>query len=350
MIEQIRLTPAQVEFIRKTLPEFEDTDTFGELAGRAASSRYFTRIRHDLKTYILVEWDSRDEDWPRFLDLAADRDATASLLPVVFASDARHGLILEEDLGVVTLKKYCSMVNFQEEYLGEIYRQVIDALHHWQRPELAKHRIISAREMDSETFLWESWYFSKYCVTDYCGCETLLDEGWERERLELANECAALAQCAIHRDFQSENVMLHDGAIRFVDFQGARLGPPHYDIASLLYDPYVSVLTPKFVGDLYDHYCDTAGDEVCSLRSLQLCAVQRLMQALGAYGNLTLHKGKEWYQEFIPVALERLCHVLEQIDGFDQLSMVAQKCRKVVYGMNEMAVNTSSKSAAHPDE
>ena len=47
----------------------------------------------------------------------------------------------------------------------------------------------------------------------------------------------------IHRDMQSRNIMLKGGRWYFIDFQGGRLGPVQYDLASLLIDPYVG-LTP----------------------------------------------------------------------------------------------------------
>ena len=35
--------------------------------------------------------------------------------------------------------------------------------------------------------------------------------------------------------------MLHQHRLWLIDFQGARLGPPQYDLASLLLDPYVNL-------------------------------------------------------------------------------------------------------------
>lgn len=346
MDNPVQLSPAQIEFVKKTFPGFDVADTFGELAGRAASQRYFTRIRHNSTPVILVEWDSHDEDWDRFLRLAYDRDQTSHLLPQVFASDERHGLILEEDLGSVTLKKYCAMVKFERPYMIEAYHQVLDALKLWQQPAVATHPVVAARSMDIETFEWESNYFGRFCVTDFCGCEALLGEAWEKERKALARECAFLPATAIHRDFQSENVLLHDGRIRFVDFQGARLGPAEYDVASLLYDPYIPAIDEQMSNELYLYYCGCMDNQTCAPRSLLVCGAQRLMQALGAYGNLTLHKGKEWYRAYMPVALERLCTVLRLLDDYNHLLHVAEECRRVVAGRTPVAADTSMASSS----
>ena len=35
----------------------------------------------------------------------------------------------------------------------------------------------------------------------------------------------------MHRDFQSRNLMVHQGRLWLIDFQGMRFGPPAYDLA-----------------------------------------------------------------------------------------------------------------------
>lgn len=326
MNETVTLTPAQVDFLKRNLDGYKTDSTDAELAGRAASQRYFVRIRHADTPYILIVWDSRDEDWERFLAIAHDRMSTGGLLPHLYAADPRHGLILEEDLGAMTLKRFGADPANDRQMVIDRYRQTLDALCVWQLPQVARHPVIAARSMDRETFIWETSYFARYCVTDFCGCESLLGPDWERERTRLAAECASLPRSAIHRDFQSENVMLHHNRIRFVDFQGARLGPPQYDVASLLFDPYSTRIDSAVLEELSGYYsrqCGTTGD---GARALYLCAAQRLMQALGAYGNLSLHKGKEWYREYIPAALGRLNGVMEQLGGFPAISAVVRRC------------------------
>jgi hypothetical protein len=342
MTETVILSPAQIEFIKQTFPGFDSLGAQGELAGRAASQRYFTRIRHSAITYILIEWDSHDEDWQRFLSIGRDRLATANLLPEIYADDPHHGLILEEDLGNVTLKRHCNANSFERQSMVSDYRASLDALMQWQEPVVARNPVIASRSMDIDTFTWETHYFERYCVTDYCGCDSLLNNAWETEIIGLAEECAALPKTAIHRDFQSENILLHQGVIRFVDFQGARLGPPEYDVASLLYDPYIQQLDDAMRTELYDYYSAVKNRCGSSLRQLHICAAQRLMQALGAYGNLALHKGKEWYQEYIPVALERLNGVMEHLDDFPTIRTIARKCKDVTDEMESLLNDTAS--------
>jgi N-acetylmuramate 1-kinase len=326
MHEQIVLTPAQIHFLQQNLPGFTPDEGNTELAGRAGSQRHFIRIHHEKATYILVVWDSRDEDWPRFLAIGHDRKRTGNLLPEIVAADPRHGLILEEDLGEVTLKQYCRTIDYDSEKMVAVYQRVLDALHQWQSPQVASHPVIASRSMDAEIFTWESSYFARYCVTEFCGCEVLLDAAWEAERIRLAEECSNLTRTALHRDFQSENVLLHGTTIRFVDFQGARLGPPEYDVASLLFDPYITPMDTDMSARLYEYWCTLRRCKRIDWRPLYLCATQRIMQALGAYGNLSLHKGKQWYRDCIPVALERLFMAVCKLEDFPTLVKVVEGC------------------------
>jgi aminoglycoside/choline kinase family phosphotransferase len=325
-MSNVECTPAQTEFLKSVISNFSPEKWKVELAGRAGSSRYFLRLSSENRSYVLVVWDGRDEDWPRFLNIQNDLCSIVPFLPKIYKDDVVRGLILEEDLGSTTLKSFCLQNTTDNAKIMEKYRSVLDALYIWQSIKIDASPVIASRSMDLETFLWESWYFAHYCITDYFAGEHLLNSSWEKERRVLAEEAAALPKVCIHRDFQSENVMLHDGKIRFVDYQGARLGPAGYDVASLLFDPYVTMLNQPMVTELFKYY-NGLHSEGFDQRSFYICAAQRLMQALGAYGNLSIHKGKEWYRDYIPVAIERLWFVLSNLPEFPVIAQIVSDCR-----------------------
>jgi hypothetical protein len=52
---------------------------------------------------------------------------------------------------------------------------------------------------------------------------------------------------------------------------------------------------------------------------LRLCTMQRLMQALGAYGFLGLVKGHKHFLKYVPAALQSLERTVEEITGLTQL-------------------------------
>jgi aminoglycoside/choline kinase family phosphotransferase len=322
----LSLTPSQQEFIGKHINAFNPESWQVECAGVAGSSRQFFRIKNHSSSYIMIVWDSRDEDWPRFLGIPQELADVCTFLPDIYMSDPVHGLILEQDLGDLTLKKYIQ--DRPAEQIEMVYRKVLETLYLWQRFDVAKSKIITSRSMDHETLIWESWYFGKFCVTDYFAGEALLDEQWEQERQKLAKEVGTLPQSFIHRDFQSENIMVYNDTIRFIDFQGARLGPREYDVASLLYDPYVQQIDSEMRERLIQYYFSLwSGEGKDRKRAVVLNGLQRLMQALGAYGNLSLHKGKDWYRGYIPLALERLDLLLTTLPDFPNLKKIVSWCR-----------------------
>jgi hypothetical protein len=104
--------------------------------------------------------------------------------------------------------------------------------------------------------------------------------------------------------------MVHMGRIRLLDFQGMRYGPPAYDLASLLIDPYVG-LPERLQAELADLYWRGARrflgisrqDFQESYAAVRLC---RNLQALAAYAFLGLGKGKGRFLAYVLPAWESL--------------------------------------------
>lgn len=327
------LTPAQAEFVRGHVRNFSEKDWKISMAGQAGSQRLFVRIRETAgrhRSFILVVWDSKDEDWRRFLNISKEVSPHVPFLPEIYASDSRRGLILEEDFDDRTLHRVVSEAKEDEKVIVDTYHRSLDALCAWQSLDVEVSPTVALRSMDIGTFLWETDYFARRCIVDFCGCEQTLGDAWEKERRRLARAAASLPKTFIHRDFQSENILLTGTGVRFVDFQGARLGPPAYDVASLLYDPYIPFLTIERTARLFDYYCSLDFRVKVYRHDFDLCAAQRLMQACGAYGNLSIHKGKTRYREFMPVALERLEGVMERLPEYPVIKKVVECCRKAV--------------------
>jgi len=103
-----------------------------------------------------------------------------------------------------------------------------------------------------------------------------------------------------------------------------RPGLAHYDLASLLYDPYVGV-AEKEREELIAYYRGRQLKNGITIDGefdlmLRLCAMQRLMQALGAYGFLGLVRGHKNFLQYIPNALRSLRTIVANIDGLEPLS------------------------------
>ena len=57
----------------------------------------------------------------------------------------------------------------------------------------------------------------------------------------IAEELAQRPRVFVHRDFQSQNIIIRNAQAHLIDFQGMRPGLAEYDLASLLFDPYVDL-------------------------------------------------------------------------------------------------------------
>jgi aminoglycoside/choline kinase family phosphotransferase len=115
-------------------------------------------------------------------------------------------------------------------------------------------------------------------------------------------------RAVIHRDFQSRNVILKNGVPHVIDWQGARLGPPQYDLASLLFDPYANLsvaLTEKAAAS-YLAASPFFKDPERLWEETRILAAMRLMQAFGAFAHLSLAKGKPAYGAYLKPAAVRL--------------------------------------------
>lgn len=100
----------------------------------------------------------------------------------------------------------------------------------------------------------------------------------------LGRTCAALAASPLvpcHRDFMARNLMLPDLTEPpvVIDHQDLRLGPAHYDLASLLND---SLFPP----DAVEHQLrSAAAGDADSLRLYRHCAIQRTVKAAGTFAR-----------------------------------------------------------------
>jgi aminoglycoside/choline kinase family phosphotransferase len=123
--------------------------------------------------------------------------------------------------------------------------------------------------------------------------------------------------------------MVKNNRIYAIDFQGGRIGPIQYDLASLLIDPYT-----ELGQSLQDHILDFCirqlsdrvfVDPASFTSSYRYCRITRNLQILGAFGYLTLVKGKPGFEAYIPAALRTLNSSLSQLRATDipQLTRIA---------------------------
>ena len=294
---------------------------------KGGSERKFYRVKLAHRSLILVKYNDQREENRHYVRIAQVFDALGVRAPKIYFHDDVEGLIWMEDLGERDLWSYRNEPwpvrrEYYQSALEEVWR-----LHDRGWEGLSKFPFTLQIEFNAALYRWEQRYFFDNCLGRYF--ENLHDPAkveffaalpiWN----EIAEKLAAWPRVLVHRDFQSQNILIQGGQAHLIDFQGLRPGLAHYDLASLLYDPYVS-LQPVERMELIDFYLglgrrhDLGATRAEFEEIYRLCAVQRLMQALGAYGYLGLAKGKEHFLSYVPIALKSLREVVPGVAGLEE--------------------------------
>ena len=299
---------------------------------KGGSDRKFYRVRcSPEQTIILVKYNLEREENRHYVAIAEFLAKHAVHAPRIYFHDPTEGLIWIEDLGKTDLWSYREetwMVRraFYESALGEIVK-----LHCLPGEAAQSIRENLPAEFDAALYRWEQNYFFENCLGRFFGLETAeLSELAALPSLgRIAEHLAQRPRVLVHRDFQSQNIIIRNGQAHLIDFQGMRPGLAEYDLASLLFDPYVSFSRAECEELLADYESKRAAAHnpvAPDFREIfRCCGVQRLMQALGAYGFLGLVKGSKAFLEHIPAAIDSLRDLVNEIPQLEKLSAVLKR-------------------------
>lgn len=239
----------------------------------------------------------------------------------IYAYDRQSGLVALEDLGDLDLQALVRRTSDPAKVFA-LYGPIIDTLvsmgiegakgfdpaFTYQTPHYDRDLILKK----------ESEYFVREFLNGYLGLEMEAED--LKEEFELLAEKALKTDYTgfLHRDFQSRNILVKGHNYYIIDFQGGRLGPLAYDLASLLIDPYVE-LPESIQKKLLTYYLNKLSnfvpvDPTAFLNVYKYCAINRNLQILGAFAFLSQVKGKKDFEAYIPPAVASLKALLGTIE------------------------------------
>jgi len=296
------------------------------------SDRKFYRVHCSSdQQLILVKYNLEREENRHYVQIANFLATHGIRAPKIYHHDADEGLIWLEDLGERDLFSYRGeswLVRraFYESALDEIAK-----LHRLPEAVCVEMREHLPAEFNAALYTWEQNYFFENCLGRYfkTASETRRELAALPALHKIAQHLNRLPRILVHRDFQSQNIIVRNGQAHLIDFQGMRPGLAQYDLASLFFDPYVD-LPEEERAELKAYYCEQRSKHGGAVEAdfestLKMCAMQRLMQALGAYGFLGLVKRHKSFLQYIPVAVRSLRSTLAGLDGLEPLeSLLAQ--------------------------
>lgn len=188
---------------------------------------------------------------------------------------------------------------------------------------------------DRQSMQWDLNYFKYYFVK--LARITFDEQKLENDFQTLMNE---LLQCDsdffLYRDFQSRNIMIHDGEVYFIDYQGGRKGSYFYDIASLLFDGKADLpfelresLLDLYLSELQKY---TSVDTSDFRKHFYSFVLIRIMQAMGAYGYRGYFEKKSHFLQSIPYAMTNINYLLtgdKLPDSIPYLKNILQQLTRV---------------------
>lgn len=344
------------------------------LPGAASGRKYYRLSGNIIKDGESVEFNCIGvagdtlRDCRAFVKLAKDFYKEGIRVPEVYAVTYDYMHYIQQDLGSVSLFDIIndSKKSGDPDIVKPIVRETLSGLAKMQSVDPsawsshAEYRYFNIRQA-----MWDLNYF-KYEYIRPSGIdieEDRLEDDFERLAEDLCSPIARM-QGFMYRDFQSRNVMVHDSEPYFIDFQGGRLGPVIYDAVSFLWQAKAG-FSDDFRQEMLDHYFEELSrltscrrNEEEERQAVNMFALFRTLQVLGAYGLRGLVERKAHFIESIPAALENLKILIEKgaVDRYPELKRVcmcacndSRFVRKTVEGLQITVFSFSYKKGYPAD-
>jgi aminoglycoside/choline kinase family phosphotransferase len=225
------------------------------------------------------------------------------------------GIILQEDLGDISLAKWLSDATDRGDARGaeEMMRRAIELIAQIQATTRTAYEInaISSRlAFDEDKLSWELDYFFDHFFGSHLQrqFEAEYADAIKLDLQAIAAELAARPRALTHRDYHGMNLMVDTvGKLRIIDHQDARMGPATYDLVPLLLERRLEPVDESWVEEQRRFFL-SAGAKLGLPRidpreleyEFHLMTVQRQLKAIGTFSYQTAVVGRgEFYEKYI---------------------------------------------------
>jgi aminoglycoside/choline kinase family phosphotransferase len=222
-------------------------------------------------------------------------------------------IYLQEDFGDISLLNELEQHGYNE-HVYSLFKQSLQQLAHLQikgHKDFNYDWCITSREFGRQAIVSDLLYFRYYFFDT-------LKIPYDKEKLIEDFEDLSIYLTRVDhkyfmfRDFQSRNVMVKEGKVHFIDYQGGMKGAVQYDVASLLWQAKAE-LPDEWKNNLLEYYMDCLEnvlqkeiDRTRFVSQYNGYVLIRLLQVLGAYGFRGLFERKAHFLTSIPLALRNL--------------------------------------------
>ena len=207
-------------------------------------------------------------------------------VPAVFGgfSDDRHALLFLEDVGDDLLAERLEASD--EATKQDLLRLAIDGMvimhsrARWHLTELEHEITKIMKESLSPQYYLDTFRIALQRVLEVAGQQWVVSD-WlaiEAAYRPVVDFLTAQPKTFVHFEFTPHNLLLYRGAVTAVDFEQATLGPPEFDLVTLLKCPE-NDLSPQAIEQLIDYY-------ISSVQELEELAVGPSVHEVFDYANL----------------------------------------------------------------
>jgi N-acetylmuramate 1-kinase len=238
-------------------------------------------------------------------------------VPDIFHFDTKQGLLFLMDCGDTHL---ADKITEEPKKTAFWYQKAIDIIVAFHiratdtiTPAFPAHSLF----FDEEKLMWEMDFMLEHYVQGLL-MSTLDKDEENKVREALRTLCKTLSQenrVFTHRDYHSRNIMVHNGKLKVIDFQDARMGPCQYDLVSLLKDSYV-VLNESVRSELLEYYIERMeqnGRKIIRepfFKIFDWMSLQRNLKAIGTFAYQHNVLGNDRYLQYIEPTLDYIRQTL----------------------------------------
>ena len=323
------------------------------LSAHGSARRYFRIL--SATDSVLATYNEDKKENIAFVDYAKQLKQRGLNVPEIIAVDLDNGVYFQEDLCDETLFDFLQKAD--ENQIRDIYTKIVKLLPRWQVEATRGFDYTNAyprKQFDAQSIQWDLNYFKYYFLKL---AEIPFDEEGLEEDFSVLKSYLLDTNCTyfLYRDFQSRNIMLAKDDVYFIDFQGARQGALHYDLASLLYDAKAN-LDEDLREQLLQTYLEELSgyievDKQDFIDRYYAYVIIRIMQAMGSYGYRGYFQGKTHFLQSIPYALKNISLLREKkrlklplvyLDNVFEAMIGSEKLRNISEQGYKLTVNIKS--------
>jgi len=322
--------------LEKFLSEHDQPGEIEQLTPDASTREYFRISWHGTSAIACVYPEAFVEAEQSYLDVT--NLFLKANLPVaqILAFDENLGVIIQEDLGDLVVRDV--LVDATDETRERLVLEAVSLIPKIQAATSKAFEldsIASRLRFDTEKLLWELDFFKTHYFTTY-KTEPLSSEddaNLTAEFVELCHELESKARVLCHRDFHAANLMVdHNGLLRIIDHQDARLGSVAYDLVSFLLDRVIESPTAEWLAEKRRYFLKertTLGleeiEETAFTEEFRLQTIQRCLKAIGTFSFQSVNRGKTYFVPFIKPMFDIVLRAADNLGRFPTMRRIIKR-------------------------